>query len=319
MNVVPHTDFKFHPLITQIGCYWGGGGHTELYLLEGDRLAIVDTGVADTPDAYVAPALAAMGRRLADIDVIINTHGHYDHAGGNARVVEESQAEIWMPPQDVAIAEDPNHQFTAYFAQSDVLIGREDRLEASRESICQQAGGLAKVTRTFNDGDSIDLGRGLVLTVIHVPGHTQGSSCFYLERDGLLIAGDAVLGAGSRPGGLPLIYFPDDYERSLDLLETLDLNLLCLGHHYRSLSLTRESVKYGRDGKRFIRESREIAHRIAEAIDTASRDRSQPFLDAAQKASRALVGPLSLILDPETGLAQSQGVPALFAYWSAAH
>ena len=61
MNVVPHTDFKFHPLITQIGCYWGGGGHTELYLLEGDRLAIVDTGVADTPDGYVAPALAANG------------------------------------------------------------------------------------------------------------------------------------------------------------------------------------------------------------------------------------------------------------------
>ena len=39
MDPLNHTDFKFHPQITQIGCYWGGVGHTELYLLEGERLA----------------------------------------------------------------------------------------------------------------------------------------------------------------------------------------------------------------------------------------------------------------------------------------
>src|SRR5437867_2423660 len=50
-EMTPHTDLKFHRQLTQIGCYWGNGGHTELYLLEGDRLALIDTGVADTPAA----------------------------------------------------------------------------------------------------------------------------------------------------------------------------------------------------------------------------------------------------------------------------
>ena len=45
MSPNQHTDFKFHPQVTQVGCYWGSGGHTELYLLEGERLAVVDTGV----------------------------------------------------------------------------------------------------------------------------------------------------------------------------------------------------------------------------------------------------------------------------------
>src|SRR5437773_1719809 len=53
VNAWQHTDFKFHRRMTQIGCYWGAGGHTELYLLEGDRLALIDTGVADTPGLYV--------------------------------------------------------------------------------------------------------------------------------------------------------------------------------------------------------------------------------------------------------------------------
>ena len=30
MSVWHHTDFKFHRRITQLGCYWGGGGHTDV-------------------------------------------------------------------------------------------------------------------------------------------------------------------------------------------------------------------------------------------------------------------------------------------------
>ncbi len=93
-----HTDFKFHPQVTQIGCYWGGGGHSELYLLEGDRLAIIDTGCVDTPKEFIAPALETMGCTLRDIAVVINTHGHFDHAGGDAQVVAASGAEPATSP-----------------------------------------------------------------------------------------------------------------------------------------------------------------------------------------------------------------------------
>src|SRR5437870_2165202 len=110
MSVIQHTDFKFHPQISQVGCYWGVGGHTELYLLEGERLAIVDTGVSDTPEKYLVPALASIGRGLSDVEVVINTHGHHDHAGGNAQVLAASGCEIWLPEADVEIAENADRQ-----------------------------------------------------------------------------------------------------------------------------------------------------------------------------------------------------------------
>jgi glyoxylase-like metal-dependent hydrolase (beta-lactamase superfamily II) len=318
VSVTQHTDFKFHPQITQVGCYWGQGGHTELYLLEGERLAVVDTGVSDTPEHYLVPALAAMGRTLADVDVIINTHGHHDHAGGNAQVHAAASCEIWMPREDVEIAENPQRQFELYFIQNDVAVGRQDRLDASLAELRQNAGPLAKVTRPLEGGDVLDLGRGLVLSVIHTPGHTYGSCSFYWEREGIMIAGDAILGCSSRASGLPLIYFPDLYETALDRVEDLDLNVFCIGHHYSSLSMTRESVKWGRAGKQFVRESREINRMIGSAMDDALRGGARPFLDAARDATKALVEPLSLRIDPETGLATGQGVAALWARWNAA-
>jgi glyoxylase-like metal-dependent hydrolase (beta-lactamase superfamily II) len=314
---IPHTDFKFHPRLTQVGCYWGNGGHTELYLVEGERLAVIDTGTAEVPERYLAPALAAIGRSLADIALVINTHGHHDHAGGNAAVVRASGAEVWLPEGDVEIAESAERQFELYFAQNDRLLGRADRLNAALALIREQAGPRTRVTRPLRDGDRLDLGRGIELTVVHTPGHTRGCSCFYWEREGILFSGDSVLGVGSRPGGLPLIYFPDLYERSLDRVETLDLNLLCLGHHYGSLTLTRESLKWGRAGKQFVRESRQIAHLIRDAMASALADGPRPFLDAARDTTRSLAEPLALQIDQETGLAASQGVAALHAYWKA--
>jgi hypothetical protein len=85
--VQPHNEFRIHPQVVQIGCYWGDGGHTELYLLQGDTLAIVDSGVNDTPTKYIAPALEIYGLTLHDVDLILNPHGHHDHAGGKGELV----------------------------------------------------------------------------------------------------------------------------------------------------------------------------------------------------------------------------------------
>jgi len=312
---VTHTDFKFHPRITQIGCYWGNGGHTELYLLEGDRLTIIDTGVYDTPERYLVPALNAIGRELADLDLIINTHGHHDHAGGNGAVAQASGCEVWIPAEDVSIALSLDEQFETYFADDYRLIGREDLLVEEMERIGTNMGEPFEVTRRLHHGDVLDLGNGLVFSVLQTPGHTPGSYSFYLECDGLLIAGDALPGAGSRIGNLPLIYYPDLYETALDRIEDLDLNVLCLGHHYRSLSMTRESVKWGRDGKAYLRECREVSALIGAAVEAAVLAGHAAFLPAARAATHALAGPLSLVVDPETGLAHSAGVAALHAHW----
>ncbi|MHB1006605.1 MAG: MBL fold metallo-hydrolase [Chloroflexota bacterium] len=310
-----HTDFKFHPQVTQIGCYWGKGGHTELYLLEGERLVIIDTGALDTPERFIAPALKSVGLGLKDIEIIINTHGHHDHAGGNAPVVAASGAEVWLPEADVAIAEDLDLQFEEFFANNDILLGREDRLVASREELYDITAPTL-VDRALRDWEVLDLGRGLQLTVVPTPGHTRGAISLYWEREGILFTGDSVPGTGSRPGGMPLIYFPAHYEESLPRLEELKARAICLGHHYFSLSLTRESVKTGGAVGRYLAESKEVARMIGEAVRGAMAGRPEaPFLDVARGATATLAPRLNLSVNAETGLPAMHPVASFYAYW----
>ena len=135
----PHTDFKFHPRITQIGCYWSGGGHTELYLLEGDGLTLVDTGVVTTPADEVAAALAAINRTLADIDLIINTHGHHDHADGNPAVVAAAGCPVWIHGADVRITQEPAQAVDLFTAPGLALLGRDEEIAAARTGAAAKA------------------------------------------------------------------------------------------------------------------------------------------------------------------------------------
>lgn len=311
----PHNEFRFHPKIVQIGCYWGNGGHTELYLLEGDTLAIVDTGVSDTPTKYIAPALESYGLTLGDVDLILNTHGHHDHAGGNAELVAASKAKVWIHESDARIAEDADYQFDTYFANRDVLAGRPDRLESSRAALKVTAGRPAKVDRKLTDGELLDLGKSIILRVVHTPGHTRGSVCYYWESEGLAICGDSVMGQGSRPGGFPLIYFPADYERTIDRLLTMDIAALGLGHHYRTGTVPRDSVHFGPNVKAYLRAGREIADIIGDSLRRAKAARPQAgFLEVARAATDLAAERLP-ITKGEDGLPQTAGVEAFYGFW----
>jgi glyoxylase-like metal-dependent hydrolase (beta-lactamase superfamily II) len=297
-----HTDFKFHPQVTQVGTYWGGGGHSELYLVEGSDLALIDSGCTGDPENYIAPALAAMGRSLRDIAVIINTHGHFDHAGANAEVVMASGAQVWMPEGDAAIAEDLERQFATYFAQYDVATGRRDRIGPAFEHFKTLAK-PTKIDRALKHGEILDLGRGVELEVIPTPGHSAGSVSLYWQREGLVFTGDAVPGAGGRPKGVPLIYNLDDYDQSLARLQALDIRMLCQSHHYLALSLTRESVKYGQTAKKYLAESRMIARIFGDGMRSAIAARPEaPFHESARAALAAIDKHFPLALNPETGL-----------------
>ncbi len=311
----PHNEFRFHPQVIQIGCYWHGEGHTELYLLEGDTLAIIDTGVSDTPSKYIAPALEAYGRTLADVDIILNTHGHHDHTGGNGELVDASGARVYVHEADANIAEDPDCQFDTCFAYRPVVIGHPERLDAYRADIKASAGRPTKVDRRLRDGDQVDLGKGIRLRVVHTPGHSRGSVCYYWEEAGLAFAGDSLQGLPPRGGGLPLIYFPDDMERTLDLMLALDISVLALGHHYRTPALPRDSIHFGDNVKAYARECRKIAQLVKAAMSQAVSLRPQAgFLEVARMATDLLSTQIPITKNQD-GLAQFGAVDTLYAHW----
>jgi glyoxylase-like metal-dependent hydrolase (beta-lactamase superfamily II) len=79
---------------------------------------------------------------------------------------------------------------------------------------------------TMKDGDSIEVGGGVRVRVLHTPGHSVDSVCYYLEEEGVLFSGDTLL--GSTPTTVNDLA---DYMASLARLRALpNLRVICPGH-----------------------------------------------------------------------------------------
>jgi glyoxylase-like metal-dependent hydrolase (beta-lactamase superfamily II) len=291
---------RVHERIWQIQAPFAGDGMVMLYLLRGSKLALVDTGVATSPLEDIRPALKGLGLDLTDVDYVLNTHGHHDHLGGNANLKREApEAQIHLHRDDKPFAE--SHEYHRTFMTEFLdYFGRADQVPVRQAIFVKTLGeGDAGVDRVLEDGDRVDLGAGLELSVIHSPGHTPGSVCFYWESEQLLLTGDAVQGRGSRAGGWPLYFHAASYRQSIDRLLGVPLETLCLGHGFHSGLHLNTPVKHGPEARHLLEESAAITRAIDEAV--RARVRSDPQasnLEIAQAATLDLLERLPLMVDP---------------------
>jgi hydroxyacylglutathione hydrolase len=151
-------------------------GTDNMYLVEGTRQALlVDTGVG-------AAKLADFVKTLTKLPVIVvNTHGHPDHAGGNNLF-----SRVYADPAD----------FDAIRAQNTPEARRSSAERLAKSATAtdllspDEAGRLAPATLLpLKDGQVFDLG-GRTLEVIEQPGHTPGEIVLLDKANRLVIAGD---------------------------------------------------------------------------------------------------------------------------------
>ncbi|MDT8441883.1 MAG: MBL fold metallo-hydrolase [Desulfuromonadales bacterium] len=162
---------------------------------------VIDPG--DDPERILALAEQA-GLQIRSI---INTHGHFDHVGGNHALVAACGAQLLIHGDDLRMLGNAEIHARGYGLQT-TASPAPDRLLA--------------------DGDRIEIGS-LAFQVIHVPGHSPGGIALY--GHGHLFAGD-ILFAGSigrtdLPGG--------DHDRLIDgirqkLLVLPDETIVHTGH-----------------------------------------------------------------------------------------
>ncbi|MBL7175839.1 MAG: MBL fold metallo-hydrolase [Desulfobacteraceae bacterium] len=69
---------KIHPRVFRIPASFTNI-EVNLYLIQGERLALIDTGVSNSVERFIKPALNNLGFDLKDLDLIIHTHAHFDH------------------------------------------------------------------------------------------------------------------------------------------------------------------------------------------------------------------------------------------------
>ncbi|MFC1862472.1 MBL fold metallo-hydrolase [Thermodesulfobacteriota bacterium] len=298
---------EIHPRVSAIDV--SGLGGIWLYLIRGEKTAIIDTGPKeplpvpmsqtksldkDVPPVlrFALPALEKMGMELADIDLILNTHIHFDHTGGNAAIKSASNAQILIHTSEAKYFEKPELLFERELAPIiEIILGKEHIKEEMKRFMNEFTGPgpYAGVDRLLEDNDIIELGEGCNLKVVHLPGHTQGSVGFYWEEEGILFAGDAMEGVCGHDGGLPIIDDLTAYERSLERVQQMPLKLLVHSHPFRGLTVPHSAIMRDGEIKQYLEECMEFTEKLREAVKSVAPDfTKKPFLELYDKVALSL-------------------------------
>jgi glyoxylase-like metal-dependent hydrolase (beta-lactamase superfamily II) len=169
-------------------------GIVQAFLLRGKRPILVDTGTPDGAKAIVQALLKA-GIEPADLDLILLTHGHYDHAGNAAALLRMSSATLAIGLGDGALvrkSETPSYRAGNWLGRLFLLLRRVVDVGTENHEPAQPHWYIA---------GELDLHPyGIPGRVIPTPGHTPGSLSILLET-GEAIVGDLI-------GGLPIPQLP---------------------------------------------------------------------------------------------------------------
>jgi glyoxylase-like metal-dependent hydrolase (beta-lactamase superfamily II) len=202
------------------------------YLLaEEDRFALIDPGVRSTFGATLAASVTGLGFELGRADLLLATHGHPDHSGGQSSwAADAPRARIAAPLEDVPWIESFDRQWTRFW---DDYPGTLD-LSGSRGWLAGLCVPEPVVDVLLRDGDCVAVG-GRTLDVVETRGHTWGHCAFYDRRSGSLFTGDAVQGRGTpscdgRTVFAPLYVDVAEARWGLNRLLELPFERLCPAH-----------------------------------------------------------------------------------------
>lgn len=179
------------------------GAHPELGTDPESRLgsAATDFEVRLSPEDHIERRLRVLGLRPRDIDLVVQSHLHFDHAGGLAWM---RHAPVLVQREELAFAMDPPVYQEGIYLRADYDLALN----------WQQV-----------EGDHDVFGDGRVMTV-STPGHTRGHQSLLVYLDGqtvFLLADAAYLLAKMRSRNLPgVLWSPDAMIATWDRIEDIE-------------------------------------------------------------------------------------------------
>lgn len=172
------------PNITALDVHWTGRPHSiAAALLEsGGRHAIVDPGPASTLETLCAQ-LKTRGLTIADVDAVLLTHIHLDHAGATGTLVGENpKVRVYVHSKGAAHLVDP----AKLLASAGRLWG-DDLQRLFGETLAVPPENLT----ILDGGESIEVGKER-LDVLYTPGHASHHLTFFDAENGVALAGDTA-------------------------------------------------------------------------------------------------------------------------------
>ena len=136
------------------------------------------------PGDDIEDVLALIHKHNLQVKQIVITHAHIDHVGGAMKLRAATGRAHPAEPERLRAAEDAR------------CAGGVDRSAHPRAK--------SRSIRALGSADTVKAGS-LSASVIHTPGHTEGSVCLYFPAEKKLIAGDTLfagsIGRTDLPGG----------------------------------------------------------------------------------------------------------------------
>jgi metallo-beta-lactamase class B len=247
--------------------YVGASDVTSFLIVTPAGDILLDGGFLETAPQIEAN-IRRLGFRLSGVKILLNSHAHFDHAGGLAELKRRSGAQFVAMQGDAALL--------ARGGRGDFYFG--DRLTFPP----------IKPDRVIHDGDTVTLG-GITLTAHLTAGHTRGCTTWTMTTEDhgkplhvvflgsmSVLSGYRLVGNESYPG------MTADYQRSFRVLRALPCDVF-LGAHGQFFHLTEK------------REALAHSPRVNPFIDPAG---YRAYVDGAERAFQAALRRQQAALKP---------------------
>ena len=216
---------------------WGS-----VYLINEEKKALIDTGPATSAEV-VLEGIKQAGVRPEDMDYLIVTHIHLDHAGGAGVLLKD------MPQAKVVV----HHKGARHLVAPEKLVSSVRA--AQGEAMMVKIGEVVPVDvnriKPINGNDVIKLSEQQVLQFFDTPGHAPHELCVYESRGKGLFSGDAVgISVAENEVLLPVTPPPsfnlDSYFATLEKLMALEATALYFAH-FGASDKVQENLRLARD------------------------------------------------------------------------
>jgi metallo-beta-lactamase class B len=211
---IPQPPFKLYGNTFYVGPH----GLSSILIDSGAGLVLIDGTLSESVPQIVAN-IRTLSFRVQDIKLILNSHVHYDHAGGIAELQRLSGATVVASKWSAA-----------------VLSKGGDAPDDPQYGILLPISPVANV-RTLRDGEVLHLGN-LTLTPHATPGHTPGGTSWTWQsceaaRCLNMVYMDSVSPVsadGFKYTQRPAYPHMEDFEQSFTFLETTPCDILVTAH-----------------------------------------------------------------------------------------
>ena len=215
--------------------YYVGTAGLSAYLLTSPQGHVLIDGAMPTSAKMIEANIERLGFKPGDVKVLLNTHAHFDHAGGLAELKKDTGAKLYAAAGDRQALE------------TGTYVGSEDVKAFDFAPV--------KVDHVLKDGEQVRLGS-IVLTAHLTPGHSGGCTTWTFpvkidgaERQALLYCSTSVAANRlvSKAKGPQYPGIVADYETTFAKLKTLQADVF-LAPHAEQFGLAAKRAKLAAGG-----------------------------------------------------------------------